>query len=102
MFACLRLVSLRRAARPALAAMFLLGGAACSHTKLDDSFGIRNREIFRVQNAARTPREVINSGQAAEGAMAKYYQKQAPSDSGGGGGGQQNPATSLKIPGLAH
>lgn len=97
----IRLAPLRRAARPAVAIAMMLAGAACSHAKLDDSFGLRNREIFRVQNAARNPREVVNSGQAAEGAMAKYYQKQSPSESGGGGAAQ-NPATSLKIPGLQH
>jgi hypothetical protein len=98
----LRLASIRRVALSALAAASLLSGAACSHTRLDDSFGIRNREIFRVQTAQRTPRDIVNSGQAAEGAMAKYYQKQAPGENGSSGGAAQSPATSLKIPGLQH
>lgn len=97
----LRDASFRFVVRPALTAALLLGAAACSHTKLDESFGIRNREIFRTQNAARSPREVVNSGQVAEGAMGKYYQKMSPSENGGGGAAP-NPATSLKIPGLQH
>lgn len=94
--------NLRRGARRA--ALFalgvaVLGNVGCSHKQLDPSFGLRNREIFRVQTSARNSRDATAHGQEAEAAVGSYYQTIAPGENGakpaasGGGGG-------IKIPGL--
>jgi hypothetical protein len=93
--------NLRRGAhRAALCAlgMAALGSVGCSHKQLDPSFGLRNREMFRVQTSARNSRDAIAHGQEVESAVGTYYQSIAPGDNGpkqaasSSGGGIKIPA----------